>query len=254
MYYSLGLCKSITFNGLVKMFDNTDIKNYVDKESKILPDQAIDPNIKEYYKVIKTGKDVVPNLVELLQSDKYWLRVVAWEMLKRITNREFGSFEIYFDKQNKFIKQREEVDTKWENWWKENKNRTRMEWLIKDLHTGSSEVVVVQAIMLIARNDQNSFSNKKIYKELKNMLADKRYNAFAAYALVKLNDLCSIEHLIKINLYNKEYLPRSIGFMQLNKIANQTFDYDPNQSVDHNKNSIQKWKNWWELNKSKYCR
>lgn len=200
----------------------------------------------EYENVVNAGKIMVPSLIQMLLEKNESIQYAALLALTQITNKDYGCIGVYYIDREEIIKNKEKIVEEWTNWWNENKNKSRVEWLLDDLHSDENHIKV-NAIMELGNLREVSAKTT-----LRSLLEDDDFAFCAAYSLGQLGDYSSIPFLISMYLKSDSYGNRREGIDLLEELTSQTFGYDPNASKEKRQQSIRKWEEWWEENKAQY--
>ena len=201
----------------------------------------------EFSRVVKAGKVMVPSLIQLLTIGNENNRVAALMALIDITNNEFGRYEDFYFNNDESLKKRKRAIEQWEFWWNNNKNKSRVEWLLDDLKSNKGDHRIQNAIV-----ELGILKERSAIPALRELLNDENLNMYAAEALAMLNDGYAIPCLIKKYLTDDTLRLRKQGIELLENLTSLTFDYDPNASERKRNKGIQKWEKWWEENKAQY--
>jgi hypothetical protein len=236
--------------------------------------------------VVDAGKPMVPYLLDLLSNKDAGVRLSAYWALCDITNKDFGNREIFFDEKNvKGTIQSNLYKKKWEDWWTLNKTKTRVQWLLDDIHevdidgiyknrylSVKDQITAVDGRFLDqlwatepAIQKLGDYGDKTTIPELRKLLKALKYlhsnhwmvqNPIASTvdSLQKLGDRCVIPDLIDILLRNDMDVFRKQGHEQIEKLAGIKFSFDPNAAKEKREESIAKIEKWWEENKDKICK
>lgn len=200
----------------------------------------------EYENVVNAGKVMVPSLIQMLLENNESLQYAALSALTQITNKDYGCIGVYHIDRDEIIKHKERVVDEWTSWWKENKGKSRVEWLLDDLHSDENHIKVNAIIEL------GNLREVTAKTALRDLLEDDDFSFSAAYSLGQLGDYSSIPFIIDMYLKSDSYGNRREGIELLENLTSKTFDYNPNGSEAERDKSIQKWNEWWEENKAQY--
>lgn len=200
----------------------------------------------EYENVVNAGKVMVPSLIQMLLENDESIQYAALSALTQITNKDYGCIRVYYIDREEIIKHKEKIAEEWINWWNANKNKSRVEWLLDDLHSDKN---YIKASAIVILGDLREISAKKA---LRGLLKDDDFAYYAAYSLGQLGDYSSIPFLIDMYLKSDSYGNRREGIDLLKELTSQTFGYDPSAIKEKREESILKWEKWWEENKEQY--
>lgn len=287
---------------LVEKPDNTkDIKRILEKfqsykvtsyvEAATNPGNGLDEVFiqpKEYEDAVDAGKPMVPYLLDLLSNQDAGIRLSAYLALCDITDEDIGNRKIFFDERNaQGSVERHLYKKKWEDWWAKNKTKTRVQWLLDDIHevdidgiyenkypmTGKSYYLNTDSQRFLdqlwskvsAIQKLGDCGDKAAIPELRKLVIALKYlrtdhwmvvNSidYAVDSLQKLGDRCAIPDLIDIMLRNDMEMFREKGQEQIEKLAGVKFSFDPNAPQAIREESIAKIERWWEENKDVICK
>jgi HEAT repeat protein len=180
---------------------------------------------------------VVPGLIALIRKGNAYTSDAARLALEEITNYRF---ELPSHGTNKLSAQeRRFAAEKYENWWEQNKNKTRIEWLSVGL--GAHDVRGREVIQKLGASGDGD-----AVPVLQRLLADSYFRPYAAVALARLGDRSAVPALIEEFLLSDSAPLRKAGICELYALTGKTMAYDPNAPEKVRRAAIQRWREWYE--------
>lgn len=224
---------------IMKDFKSEEVQNYAYSVS--FPPKEFSGYVqppKAFQIIVDSGKSFVPDLIASLNDKNGKIRLSSFLALNSITNKNFGSYKDYLFNEN----MRENI-SKWNDWWRSNKNKSQKEWLIIDLNSNDIGTKK-RAIIKIG----NLYKTKAI-PDLRKTLSDSSVFNIAVQTLAKISDPYVITYLVNDFLTSDYLVTRQDGIKYLKIMTGQTFEYDPKANEKERAKSIVKWKKWLETNK-----
>lgn len=230
-------------------FQGEAVRHYVD----LLLDPAKTPSTlvaapPEFEAVVACSAVVVPRLLDLLTDDKGWLRVAALQALLEITNKSFGALEAFAGDTQPDRAARERALIEWREWWKANRHRGRVQWLVDDLVSRDSGRKRRAAIELGTSGDSTAIAPLRL------ALKDPALRFYAALSLAQLSDLYGAPELFEGYLKNDNEGYRRIGIEALKRLVGDDHGFIPTSSAKSRQAAISRWEAWWNKTRATYGR
>lgn len=219
-------------------FESNEFEDYVVKQISA-DSNSIIAQPDKFVEITNFGKKIVPCLIKTLSDQKYSARIGAYWALRVITNKSFGSTDVYKNKNWDDISR---INSHWIEWWIENSNKTQEEWFLEDLNSNDQNLRKTAIWKFVDLKD------KSVIPTLQKYLKDPRINFDVACVLGDLGDKSIVPFLIKNGLENTNEYYRNWAILVLKHLANETFGFDPNESFASRNISVDKWKKWWKQN------
>lgn len=194
--------------------------------------------------VVAEGPSAVPELLSLL-SDQPQIAVAAWECLRQVTHRQFGSAAIFGDASAESEVPRLAAIQEWKQWWEGNKAQSRTQWFVDDL--GGDDLALKRwAVLELGR-----MGDTTAVTPLRRLLSDPAMAQPAARALGELRDPSAIPALIELHLSADTLGVRREGITLLEALTGQTLGYRADGSEGDRVAATERWRRWWNQNRSR---
>jgi hypothetical protein len=224
-----------------KQFMSESVRQYIRAQHSAVSPTAMVWPPRAYSDLVVVGKPAVPFLLEQLRSDDELLREAAWQAIVEITNKRFISTVDAFGKDRNPEKWNL-ANIKYSNWWQQNREKSRTQWLIEDV---LSPDFITKKTAIIQLGSEQDLAAIPI---LRKSLEDSAVQFYSAGSLASLGDRASIPYLVNTYLTHQNEGFRRKGICFLLKFTGQRFQFDPSGTESARESSIQKWNEWLRSN------
>lgn len=218
---------------------DTSIARYVSavraNHREKLPLTVILPT-RGFQELVRCSRDHIAELVEVLRSKVADERVAAYLVLREISERSFGSIEVFEtpdDSTDLAIRQ-------WREWFTSSEHDDPVAALIEQLRS-SDEGLRKSAIMRLGEVD-----DARVAPALRSLLCGERqkeYVMLISYALAERWDLAAVPGLVDWYLTGDSVNQRT-GIRLLERLVGQTFGFGADASAAEKVVAIDRWRHW----------
>ena len=173
--------------------------------------------------------------------------VIADVALTRITGLSFGNSKVFLLNDEKDRIESNRIISDWKKWWHENTSKTKVDWLIEALDSGSFENAKSAALLLGRLNDQSAVP--PLINLIKN--GNSELTFYAVESLALLSSMTAVPYLVVLYLANDNLEYRKKGIKYLKRLTGNEFDYDASATIRSRNKVIEKWNNWLRTKNNK---
>ena len=194
----------------------------------------------EIENAIRSGKALVPELMERLEDEDWRVRVASYVVLAGITRRSIGPLEDFrYDDRRQA--RRDHIEA-WNQWWERHKDSNVLDWLADDLLHGDDRT------KRDAITHLGELGDPKAIPTIRGYLQDDRYKLHVIDALGRLKDPCVMPNVVEFFLRSGDEQLRRRGLSLLQDMTGQTFGFDPKASDSAREGSLVKITEWSRAN------